>query len=340
MSVEIGSPDAILSGAVGGNSGGSDPLPDGTEALTRGHWAELDPGDPLCDLGDFTLNDTFFAAPTQDKQTQTIASELPDGFYWQAKWITFTVIYSMVFATAGAYILLKNMIETMAREFNLYTSVLLLGSVWEKSVGLPDTRLGETPQDLCSRKQQVKQRLTKKPTITMVEYQLLVDDAWKDLGIWLSTGSSSSSFRYNFRYFLGEGFGTGDVFVIEVHIPWLAIDPDNPGNDPITLENLLSWFRDFVPAYIEILPIFESQASYAVITDPQFNQTVYAISDDAGGYDDITIYWKQIDIDGNVTNHVDTEDVNPFTTEITRSFTDSTTTVISDTNDVSVITLL
>lgn len=41
MAVIIGSPDAILSGAVGGNGGVTDPLPDSTEGLTRGHWSGL-----------------------------------------------------------------------------------------------------------------------------------------------------------------------------------------------------------------------------------------------------------------------------------------------------------
>lgn len=298
------------------------------------------PVETPCDLGGFTLNDTFFNAPTQDVQTQTVASELPDGPYWKAKWLSFTVIYAMVFATAGVYILLKNMIETMAREFNLYTSVLLLGPVWEKSTGLPDTRLGETPQDLCSRRQQVKQRLKKDPTVDIVEYQLLVDEAWTDYGIWLSTGAVSQSFRYDFRYFFGPGFGIRDVFIIEVHIPWLAIDPLDLENSPIKLENLLSWFRDFVPGYIELVPVFESQASYSVITDPQDEQEVYAISDGVGGFLPIPVYWKQIDIDGTVTNHLDTEAITPFTTDITRSFTDSTATLISDTNAVEVTTLL
>lgn len=42
MAVVAGSPDAILSGAVGGNGGVTDPLPDSTEGLTRGHWSGLD----------------------------------------------------------------------------------------------------------------------------------------------------------------------------------------------------------------------------------------------------------------------------------------------------------
>ena len=46
MAVSIGSYDAILSGAVGGD-GSNAPLPSFTEVLTEGHWDGLDIDDGL-----------------------------------------------------------------------------------------------------------------------------------------------------------------------------------------------------------------------------------------------------------------------------------------------------
>lgn len=287
---------------------------------------------------DFILKDEYFKAPTQGECTKSVASELPTGPYWTAKLINNTMIYALVFATAGMLGLFKTLIEALAREFNLYTTNSLI-SVWEASVGLPDPRLGTTSLTLCERRKAVNRRLTKVPIITLVDMQLLVDEQFPDYGIWLTSVPNAEFFRYTFRYNLG-GFSARSSAIIDVHIPWLAINNPPLVTDPLTVDNLLSWFRDFTPAYIELRPVFEVQQSYTLITEPQEEQAVYAISDGAGDYDDITVYWKTIDVDGTVVNRVDTEDIQPNSIEITRSFTDSTTTLITATNEVDVITLL
>ena len=296
------------------------------------------PVDPNCGF-DFVLDSDYFTAPTQAKETKSVATELPDGRYWLAKFLTFTVIYGAVYATAGAYRLLKQLIETLAREFNLYTSVELLG-VWEKSVSLPDTRLGTTSQTLCERRRQIQQRLKKYPIVTIEEMQTNIDNTFPDYGIWISSGESGESFRYSFRYFFGPQGGTRARFVLYINIPWIAIDPLDLENSPLTWENLKSWFRDFVPGYVELIPIYHPENSYCIITSPQDEQTIYVESDGAGGYKDITVYWKEIDKDGTVVNNIDTENVDPDTTDITREFIDSDSNLISITNDVEVMVLL
>lgn len=287
---------------------------------------------------DFVLTDDYFKAPTQEECTKSGASELPTGHYWTAKWLIGTMIYGLVFATAGMLGLFKALIETLAKEFNLYTTNSLI-SLWETSVGLPDPRLGDTSLSLCDRRRAVLRRLTKVPIITLVDMQLLVDTQFPDYGIWLTSTANAEFFRYEFPLNLG-GVNTRSTALIEIHIPWLAINNPPLESDPLTVDNLLSWFRDFVPAYIELRPVFAVQRSYTIITEPQNSQIVYAISDGAGDYDDITVYWKTIDVDGTVVNRVDTEDIQPDSQLITRDFTDSTVTVISDTNNVDVITLL
>lgn len=287
---------------------------------------------------DFILTDDYFKAPTLEEGVKSVASELPNGQYWTAKGITDTFIYGLVFASTGVFALFVVLIETLAKEFNLYTTDSLIAT-WEASVGLPDPRLGAVSQDLCERRRAVKRRLTKVPIVTLIDMQLLVDEQFPLYGIWLTSLPNAEFFRYTFRYNLG-GFSARSSALIDVHIPWLAMSNPPQASDPLTVDNLLSWLRDFVPAYIELRPVFQEQQSYSIITEPQVDQSVYAISDGAGDYADIPIYWKQIDVDGTVTNHLDTEDIQPDQTDVTRDFIDSTVTLISTTHPVDVITLL
>jgi hypothetical protein len=228
---------------------------------------------------------------------------------------------------------------TLAREFNLYTSDTLLSLVWEPSVGLPDTRSPYIPTDLCERRWRIKERLSKKSTVTLQEFQNNLDIFFPGYGIWLATGETANSFRYTFSYSFAHG-GVRDRLTIYVHIPWFAIDPNDVENSPITWENLLRFLRDFSPAYVMYIPVYEEQASYCVITNPQNSEPIFINSDGVGGWEPTPVYWKEIDINGSAVDHLDYESVTPSTTEITRSFTDSTSALIEDSILIDVLPLL
>lgn len=296
------------------------------------------PEDVPCEF-DYKLTDEYFNTPSVDETTKSVTSEMPDGQYWEAKLLNGTMMRALMFASSELFRLFLLLIQTLGAEFNLYTTNALI-HIWERSVGLPDPRLGTTNLTLCDRRKAVLRRLDKTPVVTLVQMQNLIDQQFPDFGIWLSTGASGETFRYSFRYTLGPGEGVRSSFVIDVHIPWLAMSNPPQDSDPLTIDNLFSWFQDFIPSYVLLNPIYEDQASYCIITEPQDEQPVRAISDGAGDYDDISVYWKQIDIDGTVTNHLDMEDIQPTQTEITRDFTDSDSVLIIATNSVKVITLL
>ena len=284
---------------------------------------------------DFTLKSRYFFSPSEDSLHTSLTSDLPDGEVWRAKSEETTNIFSLVRAVATMFGVLRLLIEKLSKEFSIYTTVDLI-EVHEKSVGLPDPRLGEDiPQDLCSRRQRVLDRITKQNTVTFEEAQTKLDETFPDYGIWLSTGQAPQAFRYTFRYTFLHGGSNRDRFIIFVNIPWFVIDPGDPSNDKLTWENLRSWLKDFFPGYVSFVPVYIEQASYCVITSPQMGEEVYTQGDGQGNWTEIPVYWKQIDINGTVINVVDSEEITPNTTSITRSFTDSTSTLIETTNSIS-----
>ena len=305
-------------------------------SLSREQIETAEPFDPLSLISNYNLRSNLFKAPSQEIETKSVGTELPNGQAWLAKYINTTVIYALVYASAGIFRRIKQLIEYLSNEFNLYRSSDLLESVWAKSVGLPDSRLADSFQGPLVN--QIKQRLKKKDaTVTGFEIQRLVDETFPTYGIWITYGATGEGFRYDFRYSFGHTTGIRRRFTLNIHIPWIAIDPADPENSPLTWDNLKSWFRDFVPSYVLLNPIYEPQASYCVITQPQDQQTVYADPVDGGGYEDVDVYWKQIDVDGSVINQQDTEPITATTSQITRSFTDSTATLIEDTVDINLV---
>lgn len=223
---------------------------------------------------DFQLTDTYFKASTQKISTKSVASELPDGEPWFAKVLMGTVVYALVWATAGVVNAIQVLFETMSIEFNLYTSVEEL-TLWEKSVSLPDSRINPGPQTICERRIAIKQRLKKEATVTLQEMQDLIDEAFPGYGIYLDADRIGGAFRYTFRYTFQHARGSRDRFVINVNIPWIAIDPLDLENSPLTWENLQSWLRDFVPSPVLLNPIYLEQASYCAITNPRNTSTIY-----------------------------------------------------------------
>ena len=289
---------------------------------------------------DFILGSKYFKTPSETTQAKSVASDLPNGPVWLAKNIATSGIYSLVWGCGGVFILLRNMIQTLAMEFNLYTSESEL-ELWENSVGLPDTRIGPIPTNICERRTRVRDKLQKIPTVTLQEAQTRIDTWMPDYGIWLGSNEFvGENFRYTFAYPFDGLAGARERFVIKVNIPWIAIDQDDLNNSPLRWPELESWLRDFLPSYVRLDPVYWTQASICVITNPEQDQEIYADSDGAGGWEDRTIYWKEIDTDGTVVNHIDTETILPTTTQITRSFTDSTVTLITDIKDVTVATFL
>jgi hypothetical protein len=291
-----------------------------------------------CDFS-YELKDDYFEAPTQEVETKSISSELPDGDVWKAKLHYNTVIYALVFATAGSFRLIKQLIETLSIEMNIYTSFLLL-PLFEKSVGLPDTRLPEREMTLCERREKVRYMINKTPVVELIEMQERVDKDYPDYGIWLTTNEEGQSYRYTMRYQLGHGESKDQRFALVVNIPWFVIDPNDLDNSLITWDNLKSWLRDFVPSVDNIIPNYIEQASYCVITNPAPNDIVYIDRDPEGTWFPNTITWRSIDTDGTVQLFSDTEIFSEGDESITRSFIDSTSSVIEAENDIQIIPIL
>lgn len=292
----------------------------------------------------FILRSQFFKTPSQDVQTKSVASDLPNGNAWAAKNIVTKGVYSLVYACAGVYILLRNVLETLSIEFNLYTSDTEL-ETWERSVGLPDTRIGPAPTDICIRRTRVRDKVQKIPTVTIHEMQTRIDTWMPDYGIWLSGMNSTpvESFRLGYRFGYTSESGERNGLALQVNIPWAAIDPDDIDNSPLRWPELESWLRDFVPAYIRLAPVYHPNSGYlCVIKNVLQDQNIYADSIGPSTWADKDIYWMEISgmtTPATVVHHQDTENILPTTTQITR-VSPLSGGLESDTKDVTVSVFL
>ena len=111
-----------------------------------------------CDLG-YNLDNKYFESLDEKTETKSLASSLPDGEPWFAKVIMGTMIYALVYASAQCIRLVKDLYQYLSEQFNLYTSTDLLYSVWQPSVGLPDSRLPERETTLCEDRAEVKRKI-------------------------------------------------------------------------------------------------------------------------------------------------------------------------------------
>ncbi len=102
----------------------------------------------------------YFKTPSMKILAKSAASELPEGKAWRAKVLEGKYIYALVFGWAGALETFRQLIQTVARELNIYSTNQLLPE-WEKSVGLPDSRLEDSNPSIEVRRQNVKNRLQK-----------------------------------------------------------------------------------------------------------------------------------------------------------------------------------
>jgi hypothetical protein len=269
----------------------------------------------------YILDNKYFRAPSHAVQAQSIASDLPNGNAWAAKNMITKGIYSLVYGCAGVYILIRNMIETLSVEFNLYTSDTELDK-WEKSVGLPDTRIGPTPTDICVRRTRVRDKVQKIPTVTLHEMQTRLDTWMPDYGIWLTGNDAivTESYRYEYRYPYTSEATERDGLVIKVNIPWIAIDPSDLPNSPLRWAELESWLRDFVPAYIRLDPVYHPNSGYlCVIKNVLQDQEIYADKIGPSTWADKDIYWMDMsDFPRAVVHRQDTENITSTTTQILR----------------------
>lgn len=287
---------------------------------------------------DFKVDTSYFKAPDDNTGAKSLSSDMPDGEAWKAKLHYNTVIYALVFASAGVIGLIKLFIEYLVLDMNLYTSTTLL-TMLERSVGLPDTRIPEREKTLCERREDVRYRLSKNNIVRLIEMQDRINKTFPDFGIWITTNDVGQSFRYTFRYKFGHNQGSRQRFTILVHIPNFVIDPNNLENSLITWENLQSWMRDFVSGFDLLIPIYEESRSICVITTPEENDIVYIDRDPAGTWFPTTIKWQTIDIDGTVAYYEDTEILDTLE-NIKRSFTDSTSTLIEASNKVRIVPII
>lgn len=134
-------------------------------------------------------------APTLDETTTQFAQHQPSGRAWNAKNIEGTTNRNLSKGLSAPANSIQVLIETLAREFNIETSVELLPE-WLESVGLPDDCQTEFESDEAAQNAIIK-RMSKVPVVTV---QDTIDLIYSLTGIdaTVSPGADSEIFTMDF----------------------------------------------------------------------------------------------------------------------------------------------
>lgn len=194
----------------------------------------------------------LYQTHTQDQQRKSIADAVPNGKLWKAKNTPGTNYYKLLFGMANSLVLIDEVFNTLAYEYNFLVTTLLIDE-WEAALGIPDNAF--------SNKAALDQR----------RIQCLLKFGWswtnnKDfvdaaalLGI--SPVIITNKFNldndqvypltYPFTYSSAE-----DPFIIIVDLPTSLVDDAYPLTYPFTYENgkniIESLFIEACPAHCEM----------------------------------------------------------------------------------------
>lgn len=143
-----------------------------------------------------------FSAPSQAEAARQLASVIPDGRAWQAKYIVGTGMYALTSACAAEFRQIQIQIETLAQEFDIRLTDQLLPD-WEKSTGLPEACIGQMAS-LADRRNAVILRLRKIPFVTKADYENLALQL-TGLSVTVTPGADIELFPLNFPIHLASG---------------------------------------------------------------------------------------------------------------------------------------
>lgn len=143
-----------------------------------------------------------FSAPSQAEAARQLASVIPDGRAWQAKYISGTGMYALTSACAAEFRQIQIQIEMLAQEFDIRLTDQLLPD-WEKSTGLPEACIGQMAS-LTDRRNAVILRLRKIPFVTKADYENLALQL-TGLSVTVTPGADIELFPLNFPIRLASG---------------------------------------------------------------------------------------------------------------------------------------
>lgn len=160
-----------------------------------------------------------FKTPDIEGTARQLADHMPRGKVWEAKLVEDSNLHAQMHGSAKPFNMAQTRIENLATEFNINTTVQLIGE-WEESVGLPDECLGLII-DLGERRTLVKERLRHNPTVTLEEFQDYVDRFFPGSGVILVPGADFDEFEYDLEFLFLGGFNLR--FILIAIVPLAAM---------------------------------------------------------------------------------------------------------------------
>ena len=160
------------------------------------------------------MSDDIFKAPSNETTAQQMADCLPTGRAWGKRNDPESNVRKLINALSTAFNIVQQYVELLDDEFQIRQTTDLLED-WEKSVGIPDSCVALS-QTIADRRQDVIDRLSKKPIVTLADMQAYVDAMFPAMGVILYPGYEYYGFEYEFEVPFGPGVSDKWILVAEV----------------------------------------------------------------------------------------------------------------------------
>lgn len=161
------------------------------------------------------MSDDIFKAPNKEVSAQQMADCLPTGRAWGKRNDPESNVRKLINALSTAFNIVQQYVELLDDEFQISQTTDLLED-WEQSVGIPDSCVALS-QTIAERRQDVIDRLSKKPIVTLADMQAYVDQLFPGMGVVLYPGYEYYNFEYEFEVdFLGD---VSDKFILVAEVP-------------------------------------------------------------------------------------------------------------------------
>lgn len=161
-----------------------------------------------------SVTKAIFKAPNTEGTANELASHMPDGQVWEAKYIDGTNMRGLVYGASNPINKTEQLIEILSEEFDINQTTLLIDE-WENSVGLPDECFGVVT-DIGTRRQLVLDRIKKSPFVTLAELQSFVNAFLDGIDVTLYPGKPYFSLPYRLPQHLIGDVNKRFILVAEV----------------------------------------------------------------------------------------------------------------------------
>lgn len=162
------------------------------------------------------MSDDIFKAPSKEVSAQQMADCLPTGRAWGKRNDPESNVRKLINALSTAFNIVQQYVELLDDEFKISQTTDLLED-WEDSVGIPDSCVALS-QTIAERRQDVIDRLSKNPIVTLADMQSYVDNIFPGLGVTLYPGYEYYNFEYDFEVsFLPAG--VSDKWILVAQVP-------------------------------------------------------------------------------------------------------------------------